>query len=229
MTENKINNNPLPAEIFHNEYHRKCIKIGTVFYALVFILSLFPALTLWVVYGVIPSFAQILQSAALIVSASLAWWIVEPLSYFPVFGTAGTYMSFLVGSMNIRLPSAIAAQSATDSEPGSQRGELMATLGIAGSLITSGVFVTLGAFVGTFILSGLPEYISVSFQYVPAAIYATFMVGLIVKRPDLSVFGAVFAILLIKLGVLVIPSFLLMLLNVTACAAFGLALYKRQK
>lgn len=223
----KILNNPLPPEVYVNEYHKPSIRIGTVFYLVAFVLSFLPAVTLWAVYDTIPSFSQIVSVAAAIISASIAWWIVEPISYFTVLGTAGTYMSFLVGSMNTRIPCAIAAQSVTDSEPGSQRGEIMATLGIAGSVVTSVVFVSLGAVCGSFLLGNLSETITASFQYVPAAMYATMFAGTIGKRPDLIGFGVITALLLLKFGVLVIPGSLLLLTNVVLCVLFGLFLYQQ--
>ena len=59
-------------------------------------------------------------------------WFVEPISYFPIVGVAGTYMAFVSGNIsNLRIPCAMIAQKAAGVEPGTDRGSIVATLGMA--------------------------------------------------------------------------------------------------
>lgn len=51
----------------------------------------------------------------------------------------------------------LAAQTAANAKAGTQKGEIMATLGIAGSVVTTLLFVTMGAIFGTAFLRNLPE------------------------------------------------------------------------
>lgn len=56
-------------------------------------------------------------------------WFVEPISYFPVVGAAGTYMAFLSGNIsNMRIPCASMAQVAADVEPGTEKDLLLQPL-----------------------------------------------------------------------------------------------------
>ena len=65
-------------------------------------------------------------------------------------------MAFLSGNIsNMRLPCAMVAQEVTGVKPGTKEGELMATIGIAGSIVTNLIFVTLGAIGGTLLLLSL--------------------------------------------------------------------------
>ena len=221
--------NPLRADQFHNEFHRPCIRVGSASFLAALVLSYIPAIMLWVLFGIAPRFSEILSVATVIISVSIVWWIVQPISYFPVLGTAGSYMAFLVGGLNVRVPCALAAQTAVNAEPGSQRGELMASMGIAGSVVTTLLAVTLGVVGGLPLLSNLPEAAKNTFRYVPVSIYATLLANLVTKRPDLAVFGVMSSIVLLNAGILIIPYFLLLLLNVILCAAMGVLLHRRIK
>lgn len=219
--------NPVSEEEYTRSFHKPCIKIGTISFICALALSYLPALILYLRFGIAPTGAQLLSIIAVIVSASLAWWIVEPISYFPVLGTAGSYIAFLVGGLNVRIPCALAAQDAVNAKAGTQRGEIMATLGIAGSVVTTLIFVTLGAIGGTALLQNLPQSAGNMFGYVPVSIYASLLAGLVIKKPSLAAVGVAGALLLNRFGVLVIPEYLLLISNVALCAAVGILLYKR--
>lgn len=221
--------NPVSEEDYKADFHKPCIRVGTVAFLCALVLSYLPAMVLSLKYGIMPTGGQIITIMTVIVSASIAWWIVEPISYFPVLGTAGAYMAFLVGGMNVRIPCAIAAQTAANAKAGTQKGEIMATLGIAGSVVTTLLFVTMGAIFGTALLRNLPENVGNMFGYVPVAIYASLLAGLVIKKPGLAVWGILGALLLIHFGVLVIPEYLLLISNVMLCAAAGIYLYRKDK
>ena len=127
----------------------------------------------------------------------------------------------------MRIPCALAAQDAVNAKAGTQRGEIMATLGIAGSVVTTLIFVTLGAIGGTALLQNLPQSAGNMFGYVPVSIYASLLAGLVIKKPSLAAVGVAGALLLNRFGVLVIPEYLLLISNVALCAAVGILLYKR--
>lgn len=221
--------NPVSEEEYKASFHKPCIKAGTAAFLCALVLSYLPALVLSLKYDIMPTGGQIITIITVIVSASIAWWIVEPISYFPVLGTAGAYIAFLVGGMNVRIPCAIAAQTVTNAKAGTQRGEIMATLGIAGSVVTTLLFVTVGAVFGTALLRNLPENAGGMFSYVPVAIYASLLAGLVIKKPGLTVWGILGALLLINFGILIIPEYLLLISNVILCAAAGILLYKKLK
>lgn len=156
--------------------------------------------------------------------------VVEPISYYGVLGAAGSYMAFLSGNIsNMRLPCAMVAQEVTGVKPGTKEGELMATIGIAGSIVTNLIFVTLGAIGGTLLLGALPASVKDAFKYVPASIFAIMFTNFMLKRPDLGAFGVISALLILTVGSMFIPLPLQMLLNVVLVVAVGILIYRKKK
>lgn len=101
-------------------------------------------------------------------------WIVEPISYFPVLGPVGNYMSFLSGNIgNMRMPVVGGVQKALDAEPGTKRAELAAVYGLAASTITNLVILFIVIIGGTFLVQALPESVLAAFTYAIPGIIGT--------------------------------------------------------
>ena len=99
---------------FTREFGKPSIRIGSITLIIGFVLAFVPAFTLWLVYGVVPTPAEIAIIFTLVVSSGFAWMVVEPISYYGVLGAAGSYMAFLSGNIsNMRLPCAMVAQEVT--------------------------------------------------------------------------------------------------------------------
>ena len=110
-------------DYYNKEYVPQVNKIGKITGYLGVLLSFTPALVLAVVYGILPKPAALLTAFISGASAFGVLWFVEPISYFPVVGAAGTYMAFLSGNIsNMRIPCASMAQVAADVEPGTEKG-----------------------------------------------------------------------------------------------------------
>ena len=86
-------------DYYNKEYVPQVNKIGKITGYLGVLLSFTPALVLAVVYGILPKPAALLTAFISGASAFGVLWFVEPISYFPVVGAAGTYMAFLSGNM----------------------------------------------------------------------------------------------------------------------------------
>ena len=94
-------------DYYNKEYVPQVNKIGKITGYLGVLLSFTPALVLAVVYGILPKPAALLTAFISGASAFGVLWFVEPISYFPVVGAAGTYMAFLSGNIsNMRIPCA---------------------------------------------------------------------------------------------------------------------------
>lgn len=124
-------------------------------------------------------------------------WFVEPISYFPVVGSAGTYMAFLSGNIsNMRIPCASMAQVAADVKPGTQEGSVIATLGMAVSIIINVSVLTVGAILGTSVLSMLPESVKGALNYLLPALFGALLVQFGMKMKKHSIFMVIIAIIL---------------------------------
>ncbi|HLQ73573.1 MAG TPA: small-conductance mechanosensitive channel [Bacillota bacterium] len=127
-------------------------------------------------------------------------WVVEPISYYPVLGVSGTYLAFLNGNIgNMVLPSAAVAQEVIGAQPGTEKGEVTATLAITGAAIVNTtilVFVVLG---GSVLLTVLPDNVLVAFDYVLPAIYGGVIAQFAIQKPSWGVAGIVIG-LAVNLG-----------------------------
>ena len=118
--------------IYEKEYLPFVIKWGCITNWTALVLYFSPDLVLAVGFGLMPPFSAILSVFLAITSAVGVIWFVEPISYFPIVGVAGTYMAFVSGNIsNLRIPCAMIAQKAAGVEPGTDRGSIVATLGMA--------------------------------------------------------------------------------------------------
>lgn len=164
-----------------------------------------PALVLALVYGLLPNWAALVTSVIAAVSAFGILWFVEPISYFAVLGPVGTYMAFLSGNIsNMRLPCASMAQVAANVEPGTEKGSIIATLGMAVSIVINVSVLTIGVILGSSILSKLPASFTNTLNYLLPALFGALLMQFALKQKKLSVTMVVFAILMnvaIKAGV----------------------------
>lgn len=184
-------------------WKKNCIKIGTPTVLLAVLTSFVPVIWLCVHYDCWPDTNLILQAWGLLAATSIPFYIVEPVSYFNALGMSGTYMSFLAGNIgNMRVPCACQALDATNTERGTLESEVVATLGIAGSVVTNAIFVLIAALVGTAIVAALPESVSQALSsFASPAIFGALFGSFAIKKPSLAVVGLVIPFLLTFIGV----------------------------
>lgn len=157
---------------YKDEYMPKINRIGKMTGYVGVILAFLPAVALAVVYGLLPKPAALLTAFVSGASAFGVLWFVEPISYFPVVGPAGTYMAFLSGNIsNMRIPCASMAQVAADVEPGTEKGSVIATIGMAVSIIINTSVLTVGAILGTSVLEMLPASVISALNYLLPALF----------------------------------------------------------
>lgn len=152
---------------FDSEFTRPIIKYGRIGMLITAFLTFLPPLYLWVVEGVIPAGKDILTAWISVVSIFGVLYFIEPLSYYPVLGTAGTYLSYLSGNVgNVRIPALISAQKTLEVEPNTQKGDVISICAIVGSIITNTIMMILAAIIGNWLLSVLPAFVKSSFDMV---------------------------------------------------------------
>ena len=70
---------------------------------------------------------------------AVPFFFIEPISYYPVYGDAGNYMSMTTGNVsNLRLPCAAVAQAVAGVPEGTRKGAAIAAVGIAVCLPETG-------------------------------------------------------------------------------------------
>mgnify|MGYP001036691679 CR=1 FL=1 len=161
-------------------------------------------LVLFADLGVTPSQ---LSTAFLAVAATFfIIWIIEPLTYFPILGSASMYQAFMIGNIsNKLLPAAMMAQSRIGAQPGTHRGSLSALMAICGAaavhLLSLLVFVGV---LGTWLISIIPaDVIGVIRLYVFPAVIGAVIVQSIYSLRQLRPTLIAFAVVLIVQFVLI--------------------------
>lgn len=159
---------------------------GRITVGLGLILSLAGPIYLFTVEGLFPGWGIIATALFAVASIFAVNWIVEPATYFPMLGVAGTYQAWLVGNIsNKLLPAAITAQVATNTKAGTKRAELVSIAAISGAVIlhvlSMLIFVALA---GNWIVSIMPPRLEAAFGFILPAILGAVLVQLIFTLRD---------------------------------------------
>ena len=83
----------------------------------------------------------------LIATAPMYWAVavVETITYVPMLGAGGSYLSFVTGNIsNLKLPVALNALEQADVEASSEEGEVISTISIAVSSIVTTIIIIIG-------------------------------------------------------------------------------------
>ena len=113
-------------------------------FAILGILFLFP-ITLSLVFSVVPDWGSLAKGALAVAPMYWAVGIIEVITYVPMLGAGGAYLSFVTGNIsNLKLPCAIDAMEKANVKSNSEEGEIISTISIAVSSIVTTVIVILG-------------------------------------------------------------------------------------
>lgn len=212
-------------DAYFDKFTKPVRKIGKVSMVLAILLSFLPAIYISVFYGAIAPISVVLGGWLLIASNQATMYVVEPVSYYPTLGEAGTYMSFLSGNiMGIRVPACAASMDAIDVQAGTQKGEIVSAIAIAGSVISTVVFGLIAVLIGQGLLDILPAPILVGLNYILPASYGAIITGYMKKNVPVGIFGLVLGFLLN--GSTFLPNFVKQILSVVLCITFGMFLFK---
>lgn len=214
-------------------WDKAVIRIGQVTLSLVIIAGFLPSLFLYFFYGVKISVSQMVAASVSIFVVYGAFYPIEPLTYYPSLGLAGTYMGWLAGNVgNMRVPSAVLAKQTNDVEDGTPEAEICTIMGIAGSVVMNLIVLTIGVLVGTTFMSMLPGIVTTALNsYLLPGVFGG-MFGLYgTKYPKIAVPCFVVIVILNYLSgnMGLLPSWLVLVLAVFGTLAFTRVLYKANK
>ena len=182
------------TEYYNKEYMPGIVRIGTITNLIGILLMFLPVLVLTFIYDLHPPGGAILAGFIMQASVSGVFWFVEPISYFPVLGVAGTYMSFLSGNIgNLRLPATVTAQQAAKVEPGTEGGAVVATVGVAVSIIVNVLMLTIGVALGSSVLSVLPASVVTALNNILPALFGAMLAQQAVANPKIGAIGVALA------------------------------------
>lgn len=224
------------ADFYHGSYMLQMNRIGKITGYGGAALSFMPLFYLWLFQGLSPDWAAFATAMLTCISTFLVVQIVEPISYFPVLGPVGTYIAFLSGNIsNMRVPCATVAQKAAGVEAGTVQGSVIATIGMAVSVIFNVTVLTIGTILGVGILEAMPPEIQNSLNYLLPALFGALLVQSSMKDPKQGALMTTFALAfysILKLGWLdFIPgarNWMGILLTVFVSIALGIMRHKQK-
>jgi len=214
---------------FDNKYIPYIIRWGRLTNWTGVLLSFGPVLVLALVFGLVPPKEAILVAFVAIASAVGVVWFVEPISYFPIIGVSGTYMAFISGNIgNLRIPCAMVAQKIAGVEPGTNEGSIVATLGMAVSIVVNISILTAGVIAGAQALQQLPQSVIAALQLLLPALFGAIFTQFAISKLKLAPIVLLVCILLTlaaKKGL--IPGFASTLGAVFLSIAIAVVMYKK--
>lgn len=221
---------------YSKSYIPSIIRWGKITLLLGIITSFLPALVISFVYGYMPPVSAIIAGTISQISVSGAFYIVEPISYFPILGIPGTYLTFLSGNTsNMRVPCSSVAQEAAGVEMGTEKGSIVSTIGIAVSILVNIAILTVGAIGGNVIINMMPAGAKEALTFLLPALYGAVFGQFAVSRPKLACVAVIIAFgmnwLLLNgfLGFLPgTPSYAVILVSVFGSIFAGRLLYKKE-
>ena len=112
--------------------------------AVMIILMMFPV-AVAIIFKAAPNWSAML--GGLIATAPMYWavGIVETITFIPMLGAGGSYLSFVTGNIsNLKLPCALSALENANVKAQSEEGEIISTISIAVSSIVTTIIIIVG-------------------------------------------------------------------------------------
>jgi hypothetical protein len=163
-----------PSETIDTEFRYKIHFWGRLSIAIAFFASFSIPFYLTFIAGYPVNPTVLIEGLLFVLGFVGIIYFIEPVSYFPVLGPIGTYMSFLSGNIgNMRMPVVGAVQSALGAEPGSKKAEMAAVFGLVTSNLVNLAVLLVVIIGGTALVNMLPARVLGAFTYaVPGIIGA---------------------------------------------------------
>ena len=126
-------------------YREKMHLYGRIFTILGITVMFIPPIAIWLITGVSPNAEQLIAGVIGLSVLYLPGGIVEVITYGPILGTSGTYLAFITGNLiNLKIPCVMNASEIAGTEINTEENEIVATVAVAFSSITTVVIMTLG-------------------------------------------------------------------------------------
>lgn len=180
------------------EYDHKVHLVGRISLIIGLALSFLPPFILWLVYGIVPPFKNLLDGIISISSVMIAVSVVEVLTFAPLLGSSGMYMAYLTGNIsNMKIPCAAISMEVADVKPSTKEGDIIATIAIGGSVIASEIIIIIGVIMIAPITTKLNNpLIQPAFEQILPALFGSIGAYYILKEWRLAVIPIITAILI---------------------------------
>lgn len=203
---------------------------GRIWTATAIFLLLMAPVSICLYYNAWPEGQYVLKG--LLAVAPIYWTvgIIEVLTYAPMLGTGGTYLSFITGNLtSLKVPCALNAMEAAKVQANSDEGEVISTIAIATSSIVTTLIIAAGVLLLGYLQPILESpVLAPAFDNILPALFGGLGVVYISKNPKIAIAPLCFMVLLFLL-VPSLASSVGVLVPVGALLAIGVSriLYKK--
>ena len=130
---------------FFEEFNNSLHRIGRVTMVLMIGLLLMVPIAFGMLNDLSPDWSGFVNGIIKVAIIYYPTSVVEFLIYTPMLGVGGSYLSFITGNVtNMRIPCAMNAASIAKTQPGTAEHEIISTIAVATSAITTTVVILLG-------------------------------------------------------------------------------------
>lgn len=181
-----------------SDYMKKTDLYGKIWiWSAVFVIVMVPV-AICVYYDAWPEATKLLQG--LLGVAPIYWTVgvIEVITYSPMLGTAGTYLAFVTGNLtSLKAPSALNAMENAEVKAGTEEGEVISTIAIATSAITTTIIIVIGVCALAFITPILNSpVLTPAFDNILPALFGGLAVVYVSKNWKLAIAPLVFMVIL---------------------------------
>ena len=215
-------------EEFNNGLHR--IGRFTLIAAMVMLISV--PFIVGAVNGVMPSMSGFLRGFATVGLIYIPVAIVEFLVYTPMLGVGGSYLSFLTGNVtNMKIPCVMNAKDIAKTEPGTPEHEIVSTISVAVSAITTTLVIIAGVIMLVPLQPVLQaEALLPAFNNVVPALFGALGLKYFLQSPKIAVVPlALMSLLCIFVPAAISQTSLLLIPSGGLALAIGYVLFKKGK
>lgn len=142
-------------------------------------------------YDAFPELKTLLKALSTVIAVYWTTAIIEVVTYTPMLGAGGTYLSFLSGNItNLKLPCAMNAMERANVRANSEEGEVISTISIAASSITTTVIIAVGVLLFAPVLPKIlaeGSVIKPAFEYVVPALFGALGASYFAKHWKISI------------------------------------------
>ena len=217
-------------ELFFQDFNNSMHRLGRL--TLIFMTALLVAVPF--LYGsvnsVSPDLAGFLSGLAKVGLIYYPVAIVEFLVYTPMLGVGGSYLSFMTGNVtNMRIPCVMNAKDIAGTDAGTPEHEIISTIAVATSAITTTVVIVLGVICMVPLQPILQsEVLLPAFNNVVPALFGALGLKYFAKSPQIAIIPLVLVSLLcIFVPSMINQSSLLMIPCGALALVIGFVLFKK--
>lgn len=181
MSSEKLANIAAEESGAFSAYDKKVHRWGRISMALALIAMYLPVVGVCTVYGVSVDWSAVSAGVLTVLVAFGMNQIIEPFTFAPMLGAAGTYMGFTTGNVSqTKMPCVVSCQEIMGVEMGTKEGDVVASLAIGTCSLVTTLEVALGvAFVHVIYPILTSPVLAPGFNNVLPAVMAATMVQII--------------------------------------------------